>query len=78
MSGALYCTDFSDELAEMFEPGKEVIACRNIHDRVEKIKFFLKNQTAANKVRAAGLKRALADHTYHQRFKDLFDFLGLK
>ncbi len=78
MSGALYCTDFSDELAEMFEPDKEVIMCHDDIERTDKISFYLRNETLANKIREAGLRRSLADHTYHQRFHLLFKKLGLK
>jgi len=76
LSGALYCTDYTDEMAEMFEPEKEVITCFDIHDRIDKIKYFLKNEEKGRMIRTAGLKRALSDHTYQKRFQQLFKFLG--
>lgn len=78
MCGALYCTDYSDELAEMFDPKTEVIACRTNDERIDKINYFLYHESEANEIRHATRRRALNDHTYHKRFQTLFHFLGLK
>lgn len=77
MSGALYCTGYSDELAEFFEPDKEVVTYRSVQELLEKTNYFLAHPTQAEKIRRAGYARALRDHTYHKRFTDLFVELGL-
>ena len=77
MCGALYCTGFSDEIAEMFEPGKEILTYSSYPEMVEIIKYYLLHDTEANQIREAGYKRALSDHTYHIRFKQLFQSIGL-
>jgi spore maturation protein CgeB len=77
MSGALYCTGYMDELAEMFEPDKEVVVYRNQYELLDKVTFFLRNSSASDAVRAAGRKRALRDHTYHRRYQQLFGALRL-
>jgi len=77
MSGALYCTNFSDELCEFFEPDKEVLVYRNQQELLDKVRFYLANQNNANTIRQAGRKRALMDHTYHKRYKSLFKAIGL-
>lgn len=77
MSGALYCTDYSDEVAEMFEPDKEILACKSIYEKIDKIHFYTKNIVAADLIRQAGLKRAKAEHTYKKRYELLFDKLDL-
>ena len=77
MSGALYCTGYTDELAEFYEPDKEVIVYRNEQELIEKVRYFLAHPDAAEKVRRAGLSRALRDHTYQRRFQQLFAQLGL-
>ena len=77
LCGALYCTDYSDELAEMFEPDKEVIVCHDDIERVDKIRHFLNHPEQGEKIRQAGRKRALACHTYHRRFETLFALIGL-
>ncbi|NEP84932.1 MAG: glycosyltransferase family 1 protein, partial [Okeania sp. SIO3B3] len=77
MSGALYCTGYSDELAEFFEPDQEVITYRNQHELLDKVQYYLAHPDAGDKIRAAGHARALRDHTYHRRYETLFQELGL-
>lgn len=72
MSGALYCTGYMDELAEFFEPGKEVLVYRNQHELLDKVCYYLAHPDEAEKIRQAGRARALRDHTYHRRFETLF------
>jgi spore maturation protein CgeB len=77
MSGALYCTGYTDELAEMFEPDKEVLVYRNQHELLDKISYYLEHPEQAEQVRQAGHARALNEHTYHHRFQQLFCAIGL-
>jgi spore maturation protein CgeB len=77
MCGALYFTNYSDELAEHYEPDKEVIIYRNEHELLDKVKYYLNHPDEAEKVRQAEHKRALDCHTYQKRFTDLFKSLGL-
>ena len=78
MSGALYCTGYSDELAEFFQPDKEIITYHNTYDMLDKVRFFLQHPAKADTIRQSGHARALRDHTYHKRFEQLFAVLGLK
>ncbi len=77
MSGALYLTNYSDELAEMFEPDSEVLVWRNRHELLEKVRYYGEHSEAGDRIRAAGRKRALACHTYTHRFEQLFEQIGL-
>jgi len=77
LSGALYCTGYMDELAEMFEPDKEILTYRNQHEMLDKVHYYSEHPAQAEQIRKAGRKRALADHTYHVRFRTLFKVLGL-
>ncbi len=77
MSGALYCTGYSDELAEMFEPDTEFISYQSESELLDKVSYYLTHPAEAEKIRMAGHSRALRDHTYQKRFKDLFCKVGL-
>ncbi len=77
MCGALYCTGYCDELTELFEPDKEVLTYRNAFELLDKVRFYLDHPDLGEKIREAGHQRALKDHTYHQRFKQLFQSIGL-
>lgn len=71
MCGALYVTGYTNELAEMFDIGKEVVAYRDTEELVDKAKYYLAHPKQAERVRAAGRHRALKCHTYQKRFRDL-------
>jgi spore maturation protein CgeB len=77
MSGALYCTGYSEELAEMFEPDKEVIVYRSLHELLDKVRYYLRNEAEGERIRSSGRERALKAHTYQQRFRSLFQVIGL-
>jgi len=77
MSGALYLTNYSDELAEMFEPDKEVLVWHNRHELLEKVRFYGEHPDAGDGIRKAGRERALACHTYERRFQQLFKEIGI-
>ena len=72
MCAALYFTNYSEELAEFYEPDKEIVVFRNEHELLDKAKYYLKHPNEAEKVRQAGYKRASECHTYQKRFNDLF------
>lgn len=78
MMGALYATNYSEELVEFYEPDKEIILFKNAFEMTDKIKFYLKNENLANDIRIAGWRRANSEHTYHARFESLFKKLSLK
>ncbi len=78
MSGALYCTGFSDELAGYFEPDQEILVYRTEDELVEKTQYYLAHPDQAEVIRQAGRERALRDHTYQRRFEQLFATLGLQ
>jgi hypothetical protein len=77
MSGALYCTGYTDELAEMFTPDKEILTYNSQYELLDKVKYYLTHPIEAEKVRNNGRKRALLEHTYHIRYQYLFKTLGL-
>jgi spore maturation protein CgeB len=77
MCGALYCTGYTEELEEFFEPDKEVIVYNNRHELLDKVLFYLSHEKEREKIRKAGFERALKDHTYHRRFEKLFESIGL-
>jgi len=77
MSGAFYMVEAFDELAEFFEPDKEIVFFNDKEELVDKVKFYLKHSTERERIRAAGYKRAQRDHTWQNRFSHLFEKIGL-
>ena len=78
MCGALYCTGYSEELTEMFEPGKEVLTYHDEGELLDKVRYYLKHENEGENIRVAGRQRALRDHTYQRRFEQLFKDIGIK
>ena len=68
-SGALLITDYRDNLHEIFEIGKEVVAYRSIDEAVELVKYYLAHPAEAEAIAAAGQKRTLETHSYKIRME---------
>lgn len=73
--GALLVTDWKENLHEMFDVGKEVVAYRTAQECVELIKHYLAHDEERRAVALAGQERTLRDHTYQQRMKELADIV---
>lgn len=78
MSGAFLMTGYQEELEEYYKIGKEIICYDTKEELLQKIRYFLKHQDEAGAIRIAGHKRAIKDHTWENRFKELFRKIGLK
>ncbi|ETR64862.1 MAG: hypothetical protein OMM_15232, partial [Candidatus Magnetoglobus multicellularis str. Araruama] len=73
--GALLITDYKDNLDELFEIGKEVIAYHSPEECVELIKYYLNHPDEAQKIARAGQERTLRDHSYSLRMKQTSEIL---
>ncbi|MFX0139257.1 MAG: glycosyltransferase [Candidatus Hodarchaeota archaeon] len=77
MSGGLYLTQNNPELSLVYEIGKEIITYENEVDCAKKIIWLLENPKEAKKIRNAGWRRALKDHSWEKRFEDIFRLAGI-
>lgn len=77
MCRTCYLTGYTEEIAEFYEIGKEIDTYSNPEELVEKTKFYLTHSDQAENLREAGYQRALRDHTWQSRFKELFQKIGL-
>lgn len=78
MCRTCYLTGYTDEIGEFYEPGKEVDTYSSEAEVVDKVRYYLRNPGAAERLREAGYRRALRDHTWRNRFEELFAKVGLK
>ena len=69
--GTLLITDWKENLHEMFEPGKEVVAYKSPEECVELIKYYLEHDEERQTIARAGQQRTLREHTYYQRMEEL-------
>ncbi len=77
MCRTCYVTGYTDEITEFYEPGKEIVTYRDAAELIDKTKYYLSHRTEAEAIREAGYRRALRDHTWVERFKQLFGAIGL-
>jgi len=77
MSGAFYLVEYFEELAEFFEPDKEIVCFNDADELVDKARYYLAHDTERNRIREAGMRRARSEHTWHRRFETVFRQIGL-
>jgi len=73
--GALLVTDYKDNLNELFEVGKEVVAYRSPEECAALVKYYLANPKEAEEIARAGQERTLRDHTYAKRMEQTAEIL---
>jgi tetratricopeptide (TPR) repeat protein len=73
--GTLLITDYKENLYELFEIGKEVIAYRSPEECAALIKYYLSNPKEAEEIAHAGQERTLKEHTYENRMRTTADIL---
>ncbi len=77
MCRTCYVTGYTDEIAEFYEIGKEIDTYQSPEELVDKTRFYLNHPNEAEKLREAAYQRALRDHTWTNRFEELFQKIGL-
>jgi hypothetical protein len=73
--GALLITDRKDNLGELFEVGKEVVAYSSSEEAAELIRYYTDHPNEARAISLAGQARTLREHTYQRRMEDLVPVL---
>jgi spore maturation protein CgeB len=68
--GALLITDWKDNIAELFEPGKEVVCYRSVDECLELIDYYSHHEAERAAIAAAGQQRTLRSHSYAQVVAD--------
>ena len=73
--GALLLTDRKENLHELFDVGKEVVAYGDGEECLQQARYYLEKEEERETMAAAGQERTLRDHTYRQRVGELIDIL---
>jgi spore maturation protein CgeB len=76
-SGGFLLTEAVPHLDEYFVPGREVGVFVDVDDLVEQVGHWLSHPAQRAAVAEAGYRRALAEHTYDDRFAAIFAAAGL-
>lgn len=70
-SGALLVTENKSNLADLFEPGKEVLAYDSPRQAAELARDVLNDPQRLDRIAQAGQQRTLTSHTYTARAKQV-------
>ncbi len=73
--GSLLITDQKDNLGDLFEVGKEVVAYNSPEEAAELIRYYTSHPEEAIAIARAGQARTLRDHTYQCRMEELAPLL---
>ncbi len=73
--GAFVLTDWRSQMDELLESGKEIISYKDKEEIPDLIRFYLKNDTARNKIIEAGRNKVLAEHTWENRLIKMIEIM---
>jgi spore maturation protein CgeB len=71
--GGFQLSDYVPSLENYFDIGKEIACYKDIDEAELLIKYYLNNDTDRNSVRVASHKRAVREHGYKNRLKNVLD-----
>ena len=61
--------------ADIFEEDKEIILYNDIDEAIDKIKYYLKNDSQREKIALAGYNRVMNDYKQEDIYRDLFNWV---
>jgi spore maturation protein CgeB len=73
--GALLLTDRKDNLSDLFEPGREVVAYDDAADCIRCIDYYSAHEDERQIIARKGQARTIAEHNYLRRMTELLDIL---
>jgi hypothetical protein len=74
-TGTCLLTDGKENLRELFEPGKEVLAYHSIEECLDLIRYYSEHPAEREAIARAGQERCLRDHNYERRMAELVTML---
>ena len=77
LAGGFYLVEEAPEHRELFDIGREIVTWQSTGELIEKARYYLGHESECRAIAAAGQRRALRDHTWAKRFRDLFRTLGI-
>jgi len=75
--GGFTITSTADDLGNYYVPDKEIVFYKDVDEMVEKVSYYLAHDAEREAIARAGYERTLRDHTYENRFREIFKAIGL-
>jgi spore maturation protein CgeB len=74
--GTLLITDAKENLEDLFQVGKEVVAYHDARECVELVKYYLEHEDERIAIAKSGQRRTLQEHSYENRMRELVEIVG--
>jgi spore maturation protein CgeB len=75
--GGFLLTGPADDLERYYDPGRQIAVFDSINELVDQVRYYLAHDDERKAVAEAGYERTRRDHTYRDRFAEIFAALGL-
>jgi spore maturation protein CgeB len=75
--GGFLITGDADNLSDYYVPDKEIIIFNGTDDLIEKCHYYINHPKERDVIAQAGYQRTIKDHTYEQRFREIFRAMEL-
>ena len=76
-TGGFILTGGADNLGDYYVDGKEIAIFNGIDDLIAKAKYYVEHDAERESIAAAGYQRTIREHTYEERFKEIFKAVGI-
>ena len=76
-TGGFLLTENAAHLEDYYKLGVEVVNFHSTEEMIEKVRYYLAHEEERAGIAEAGYQRTLKDHTYQQRFREIFSQIGL-
>jgi spore maturation protein CgeB len=76
-SGGFLLTDHVAYLEDYLTPGKEIGVFESPEDLVTQVRWWLEHEDGRSEAAEAGYRRVRAEHTYDDRFAEIFERIGV-
>jgi len=77
-SGGFLITEKAGNISDYFIEDKEIVVFDSPKELLEKIRYYLGNDSLRKEIAYNGFRRAISEHTYEHRFNNIFKQIGLK
>jgi spore maturation protein CgeB len=74
--GALLVTEAAPNLADLFEPGVEVVTYRDAAELADTLAYYVAHPVEASEIAARGQARTLRDHVWERRMGELVELFA--
>lgn len=75
--GGFQLTNYVEFLEDYFHIGREIAVYNALDDLADKIRYYLDRDGLRREIARAGWERVRREHTYEERFSEIFEVMGI-